>query len=67
MLKKNVLRKHSIREYTLYKQIYLLHASVIGLDADAFQDLLDVTCAGSLFASEGSEQVSGYVTHPETK
>lgn len=45
---------------------YLAHPGVISLNADAVQDLLDVTCAGALFASEGSEQVSSYVTHPRT-
>ncbi len=45
---------------------YLAHPGVIGLNADAVQDLLDVTCAGALFASEGREQVSSYVTHPIT-
>lgn len=43
---------------------YLAHAGVVSLNADAVQDLLDVTCAGALFASEGSEQVSSDVTHP---
>lgn len=43
---------------------HLLHAGIISLDADALQDLLDVTAGGVLFTPESGQKVSSYVTHP---
>lgn len=46
--------------------VYLVEACVIGFNANALQDLLDVLGTRVFIATEGSQQVSSNVTHPET-
>lgn len=45
--------------------LYLGQTGVIGLNTNTLQDLLDVLGLRALIASQGSEQVSSNVTHPE--
>ena len=46
---------------------YLVQACVIRLDANAFQDFLDVLGLWVFVAAQGSEEVSSNVTHPKTQ
>lgn len=43
----------------------LVQACVVGLNANALQDLLDVLGPWVFIATKGREQVSSNVTHPE--
>lgn len=45
------------------KIFYFIQAFVIGLDSHTTQDALEIFCRGAAVATEGSEEVSGHVTH----
>lgn len=44
---------------------YFVQAFIISLNSHTTQDALEVFCRGAAVPTEGSEEVSGHVTHSE--